>query len=188
VVLWGTSLSGGHVLEIASTEPAVAAVIAQVPHLSGLASLRLHSISKLLTLSVHGVYDLVRGVLGLSPPYVLSSAEPDKLGLMNAPGESPGYLNLVPEGQTFDRRVSARFALHIGLYFPIRGLLKLKMPVLIQVGRNDLTTPVKPAIDACPKVPNMLLKQYETDQFQLYLEPMFSLIIKDQLEFLKANL
>ncbi len=188
LVLWGSSLSGGHVLQVASLEPRVAAVIAQVPHLSGPASSRLNSFSKLIALSLHGSYDVARSMLGLTPHYVRSNAEPDQLALMNAPGESVGYLNLIPEGYSFDHRVSARFALDVTFYSPIRVLPKLPMPFLIQVGKNDLTTPAKPAIDACTKVPNATLKQYDTGHFQPYVEPMFSIIIKDQLEFLKAKI
>ncbi|MEZ4639346.1 MAG: acetylxylan esterase [Caldilineaceae bacterium] len=35
IVLWGTSLSGGHVLATAAADPAIAAVIAQCPALDG---------------------------------------------------------------------------------------------------------------------------------------------------------
>ncbi|BBO74293.1 alpha/beta hydrolase [Desulfosarcina widdelii] len=188
IVLWGSSLSGGHVLKVASMAPDIAAVIAQVPHLSGFASLRQSSLSKLLTLTLHGFYDGLRGILGLKPHYVLSSAEPGRLALMNAPGESTGYLNLVPGGHPFDRRVSARFALFIGLYSPIRALPELRIPVLVQVGTQDMTTPAKPAVDVCPKCPNVHLKQYETGHFQPYVEPMFTTIVADQLEFLKETL
>ena len=188
VVLWGSSLSGGHVLKVASLKSQVVAVIAQVPHLSGIALLRLNSISKLAALTMHGAYDAMRGLLGLSPHYILSSAEPDQIALMNAPGESEGYLNLVPEGCSFDRRVAARFALQIGMYSPIRQLRKLKMPILIQVAKNDLTTPAKPAIDSSKKFANVHLKQYDTGHFQLYVEPMFQVIVADQLEFLRESL
>ena len=39
IVLWGTSFSGGHVLEVAATDPRIAAVIAQVPFTDGVATL-----------------------------------------------------------------------------------------------------------------------------------------------------
>ncbi|MCG7853853.1 MAG: alpha/beta hydrolase, partial [Methanosarcinaceae archaeon] len=173
VILWGSSLSGGHVLKVASIHPEVVAVISQVPYLSAWASLRLSSLSKILALTLHGSYDLARGLLGLTPHYVLSIGEPDQLALLNGPGESESYLNLVPEGQSFDRRVSARCALNV-MYSPIRVLNKLKMPILIQVGNNDQITPAKPAIEACKEIPNIILKRYDTGHFQPYVEPMFS--------------
>ena len=39
MVLWGTSFSGGHVLEVAATDPRIAAVIAQVPFTDGVPTL-----------------------------------------------------------------------------------------------------------------------------------------------------
>lgn len=49
MVLWGTSLSGGHVLTLAAQGLAIQAVIAQFPHVSGVAMLsRLHPLSALL--------------------------------------------------------------------------------------------------------------------------------------------
>ena len=188
IARWGTSLSGGHVLEIAAREPGVAAVIAQVPHLSGPASMRMNSLAKLLKLTLHGCHDLARSVVGLSPHYVLSSAEPDELGLLNAPGESAGYLNLLPAGQVLDRRVAARFALAVGLYSPIRVLPRLKMPVLIQVGNHDITTPPAPAISGARGLANVTLKRYDSGHFQPYVEPLFGTIVRDQLEFLQAAL
>lgn len=184
VVLWGTSLSGGHVLEVAARLPEIAAVIAQVPHLSAAASLGLNSVKTMLALTLHGLYDALRGLLGLSPHYILSSAEPGELAVMTAPGESNGYLQLVPAGQNFDRRIAARFAVSVGGYSPVNALKKLDMPVLIQAARRDVTTPAQPAIDACPKYANVELKLYDTGHFQPYLEPVFSEIVADQLAFL----
>lgn len=187
LALWGTSLSGGHVLKIASLVSDVKAVISQVPHLSGPASLGLNSLSKIMRLSLHGAYDAARGALGLAPHYIQASAEPDQLAIMNAPGESKAYLALVPAGQKFDGRVAARFALSIGLYSPIATLKKLQMPILMQVATNDVTTPAKPAIKVSDKLANITLKKYETGHFQPYIEPMFSVIIGDQLAFLDAQ-
>lgn len=188
VVLWGSSLSGGHVIAIAARDARIAAVIAQVPHLSGIASMRIAGLSAIMTLTFHGLYDLARKFLGMSPHYVLSSAEPGHQALMNAPGESAGYLKLVPEGKHFDRRVAARFALNIGLYSPGRALPKLAIPSLVQVGLNDVTTPAGPAIALCRRAPQATLKKYQAGHFQPYVDPLFRTIIKDQLDFLKRRL
>lgn len=187
VILWGTSLSGGHVLEVAAMVPGIAAVIAQVPHLSGMASLKMLSLAKVLSLTLHGSYDSLRGLLGLSPHYILSSGEPGDAAIMTAPGESVGYLRLLPEGQAFDRRIAARFASTVGLYSPIKALPKLQMPVLLQVGREDKTTPPGPAIAAAPKHNSLQLIEYQTGHFQPYIEPLFSQVVDDQLAFLRRE-
>lgn len=187
VILWGTSLSGGHVLEVAAKDSGIAAVIAQVPHLSGTASLKMLSLAKILSLTLHGSYDSLRGLLGLSPHYILSSGEPGDAAIMTAPGESAGYLSLLPEGRAFDRRIAARFASTVGLYSPIKALPKLQMPVLIQVGHEDKTTPPGPAIAAAPRHSNVALLAYQTGHFQPYIEPLFSRVVGDQLAFLRRE-
>ena len=188
VVLWGASLSGGHVIRVAAADPRVAAVVAQVPHVSGIASLRSEKLSMVARLSAHGVYDAVRGLFGRSPHYVLSSGDDVELGLVNAPGESAGYLGLMPEDAEIDRRVAARFALSIGFYSPGRALPTLTMPALLQVGTGDLTTPARPVVDACDRAPTATLKEYPAGHFQLFEEPLFSTVVQDQLDFLSRTL
>ncbi len=187
VVLWGSSLSGGHVLAVAAGDPRVRAVISQVPHVSGYASLRNERLATVARLSLHGLYDSVRGLFGRSPHYVLSSASDGEVGLLNAPGESEGYLGLVPEGVAFDRRVAARFVLNIGLYSPGHALRSLAMPTLVQVGLGDLTTPARPVIEACERAPNATLIQYQAGHFDPFTEPLFTTVARDQLGFLERH-
>jgi hypothetical protein len=185
IVLWGTSLSGAHVISIAASEPAIAAVIAQVPHLSGMAASEINSPGTALSLMAHGLYDKVRALLGLVPHYIMAITQDGKPGIISAPGEVGGYLKLAPAGREFDMRISARVVIDATLYSPVRNLRDLRMPVLMQVGTNDLTTPEKPALDECPKYQNIDLRQYAMGHFEPYIEPGFSRIIEDQLSFLR---
>ncbi len=188
VVLWGFSLGGGHVLAVAKKDPRVAAVISQMPHISGYASLTAERTATVARITMHGLYDAVRGLFGQNPHYVLSTASEGETGLLSGPGQSEKYLALVPEGVAFDRRVAARFALNIGLYSPGRTLPRLAMPTLVQVALGDLTTPAKPAIEACERAPNATLIQYETGHFGAHTEPLFSTVVQDQLDFLRSHL
>ena len=187
VVLWGSSLSGGHVLAVADADPRVAAVISQTPHIDGLASMRAEKTRTVARLTLHGLYDSVRGLFGRSPHYVLSTASGGETGLLNAPGASEGYLGLVPDGMAFDRRVAARFVLNIGLYSPGRALARLPMPTLVQVALGDKTTPAIPALEASASAPNATLREYPTGHFQPYVEPLFSEFVGDQLAFLAEH-
>ncbi|WP_082580021.1 alpha/beta hydrolase [Pelomonas sp. Root1444] len=166
IAIWGSSLSGGHVLATAAREPELAAVISQVPHFSGVAGVLALGFMPCVRLTFHGIYDALRGLLGMPPHYVLSSNEPGKLGLMTGPGDDEGYLKLVPPGQPFDQRVAARFALFIGLYSPGRHLAKLTMPNLVQVAMEDRVTPPGPAIRAAANSPLTTLKRYPKGHFE----------------------
>ncbi len=188
IVLWGSSLSGGHVIATAAREPQVAAVISQVPHFSGIAGLLAAGPMLGARLTLHGLYDALRGLLGWAPHYIRSSGKPGELALMAGPGDTEGYLNLLQAEQPFDQRVAARFALSIGLYSPGRALPKLAMPSLVQVGLDDHTTPPGPAIAACRKAPRALCKQYPAGHFTPYVGSLFETFIADQLAFLKSVL
>lgn len=188
IVIWGSSLGGGHVIATAAREPKLAAVISQVPHFSGVAGLLAVGPVLCIRLTFHGLYDALRGLLGMSPHYVLSSNEPGKLGLMAGPGDDEGYLKLVPPGLPFDRRVAARFALFIGLYSPGRHLARLTMPNLVQVAMEDHVTPPGPAIRASAKSALTTLKQYPNGHFAPYVASLFDTFVADQLAFLKATL
>jgi hypothetical protein len=185
IVLWGSSLSGGHVIAVAAGDPQVAAVIAQVPHFSGPASLVAMAPHHALRLSAHAVWDLLRSKLGYSPHYLPAAADPGELGLMAAPGEATGFHRLIPETLAYDNRIAARFALDVSLYSPGKLMPKLRMPTLVQIGFEDATTPVDPVIRACCKTPGATLKAYPTGHFAPYVEPLFSTMVADQISFLR---
>lgn len=184
IILWGSSLSGGHVIEVAHMLSNVAAVVAQVPHVYGLSSGLASGFLHATKLTMVGIRDWLRGVFGKSPLYLNASGEPGELALMTAPGESQGYINLMPEGFKFDHRVAARFILEFIFYNPGKKLKSLKMPVFIQVGLLDKTTPAKASIHACKGASSVELKTYEFGHFEPYVEPMFSSFVSDQIKFL----
>jgi len=188
IILWGSSLSGGHVLEVAAKIPsAVAAVVSQVPHLSAIASLGAGHFSTMFSLSFQGFYDKVRGWLGMSPHYVQAADEPGKVALMNVPGAKEGYLNIVPEGVDFDMRVAARFAIDIAFYSPVSKVSKLSMPIFMQVGLQDTTTPAWPIFKVAEKKSNLELQKLETGHFEPYLDPLFTSMVDNQIAFLKKT-
>lgn len=187
IVLWGSSLSGGHVIEVAAGDRRVAALISQVPHFDGIASLAAIGPRSAARLTVHGVRDLGRACLGLTPHYIRSVAEPGQAGLITKAGEYGGYVGIAPAGMPVDLRIAARFALAAPWYSPGRKLARLAMPSLIQVAMQDRTTPAAPVIRACRKAAQARLKQYQTGHFQPYVEPMFSAFVGDQLAFLREH-
>jgi hypothetical protein len=163
------------------------ALIAQIPHADGIASVLALGPKQALKMTGHGLYDAARAAMRLSPHYVAAAGEPGSAAVMTAP-EARGYRHLIPEGQDFDERVAARFALKVGLYSPGRKLRNVDAPVLVQVATNDQTTPPAAAVKAAKRARRGVLKTYDISHFEPYVEPAFDSVVGDQIEFLHQTL
>jgi uncharacterized protein len=187
IVLWGSSFSGGHVAKVSAKDKKIAAVISQVPHLNGLASVKLQGWSQNLRLSFAVFIDFFNKIFGRSPYYIKIFGEPGTMAAMTGPGENRAAEKIFPIDIPVDRRVAARICFSMPIYSPGKYASKLNMPWLIQIAQNDITTPVKPAIKAAKLAPHAKLLSYNMGHFDLYVEPSFKIIIKDQLSFLKKQ-
>lgn len=188
IILWGSSLSGGHVVEVAAQDKEIAAVISQVPHMNGLTSGLAGGLYAGTRLTFHAVADRLGSAFGLKPHYVNAIAEPGQLGLMTAPGAISAYLKLLPAGKAVDQRVAARFVLDIMHYSPGRHLRKLTMPTLLQIATSDRTTPISAALRYARGAEMITLRKHNGDHFDPYVKPLFDTFITEQVDFLKQNI
>ena len=128
--------------------------------------------------------DLARAALGRSPHYVPAAGRPGELALMTAP-EAAQMAGLAPEGTVVDDRVAARFAVRVVSYSPGRRLRGVRVPVLVQVAVRDATTPPGPALKLGRLGSHVQVRTYDCGHFEPYIEPAFSGVVADQLEFLR---
>jgi uncharacterized protein len=100
IVLWGTSFSGGHVLEIASKDrdPDIVAVISQVPHMNGFETAAATGLVQNLRLGAAAWRDMINMILGRSPYSVPVAGFPGDLAAMSAPEVVEGVKRLDPPG------------------------------------------------------------------------------------------
>ena len=191
IALWGSSFSGGHVIVAGARDGRVAAVSAQGPMMDGMASVlgyaRYAGLGSLLRLSAAGVVDQLRGLAGLSPVYVPLIAPPGQLAAMSSHDAETGYRAIVPSN--WRNQMSARLALHLGMYRPIAAAAKLKCPVLIQVCMNDTVAPASAALATARKLgERATLKRYDIGHFDIYVGEGFERSSTDQLEFFRRTL
>ena len=93
---------------------------AAVRHVNGFASGLAVGLASSVKLTLAGLKDLFGSTLGRKPYYVNASGQPGELAPMTAPGESNGYINLVPKGFNFDQRVAARFVLEMSVIILVK--------------------------------------------------------------------
>ncbi len=188
VALWGASLSGGHVIEVAAGEPGVAAVIAQTPFTYGPATLRAIPTRTMLRAFPHMVRDALRGALGRKPHYMPLHGPPGSVAALTAPEADPGYRALVPAGAPWENKHTPRFGLKIGLYRPGKAAGRVQCPLLVCVCDNDETTPPEPAKKAAAKAARGELRHYPIGHFDIYFGDAFEQAVSDQVEFLERHL
>lgn len=101
IVLWGTSLSGGHVLDLAAEDPRIAAAISMNPFTDGpaaaIATMRAATPATLARLALAYLEDQARRLLGRQPRRVNLVGPPGSFALFTSPDALPGFTNLVPE-------------------------------------------------------------------------------------------
>jgi hypothetical protein len=188
IALWGSSLSGGHVLAIAADDPAIAAVIAQVPHVSGVAAARAAGLLASVRLGKLALQDALRARRGEPPLYVPAAGEPGSVAIMTLPGALAGVRRLIPEGAAIREDVAARIALAMPRYSPGAAVDRVRCPLLVQIAERDTLTPPAPAEAAAARAPRGELLRYPLDHFEMYVEPAFPLVVADQLSFLRRHL
>ncbi|MDF1779697.1 MAG: alpha/beta fold hydrolase [Alcanivoracaceae bacterium] len=187
IVLWGTSFGGGLVTVAAARDGNVQGIIAQCPMMDGAASVRsalgYAGIMHGLKLTAHGVLDMLRASVGMSPHYIASAGRVGEVAAMSAHDCYDGYTVLLPEGAP--NLVAARIAATLGLFRPITFASKVTCPALILICETDTVAPVSSAEKAAAKMTDARVKRYPFGHFDIYQGEARASSLKDQLAFLK---
>jgi dienelactone hydrolase len=188
VALWGSSFSGGHVVEAAARDGGVAAVVSQVPFTDGLSALRAGGARSALRLTVAGLRDELRARRGREPFYLPAVGPPGSVAGMTRPEAEPGFLGLTGPDSSWVNRYTARVGLKLTGYRPYRKLPDTGCPVLVCIAERDQTTPPGPAAKAAERAPNATLLRYPRGHFEVYVGDAFERAVADQTAFLEREL
>jgi dienelactone hydrolase len=186
--LWGTSFGGGHVIATAARVPGIKAAVAQCPFTDGVASVRTLSPVIFGRVGALAARDLIAARLGRPPVMIPAAGKPGEVALMNAPDVYPGYLRLVPDGQTVPNEVAARFAFSVMTYRPGRLAAKIACPILFCVCEADSVAPPVPTLRYAAKAPRGEVRMYPEGHFEIYVGDAFDRVVEDQLAFLDRHL
>jgi fermentation-respiration switch protein FrsA (DUF1100 family) len=191
IALWGTSLSGGHVIVTAARDNRIACVSAQCPLLDGSAGYEnhLHRVGIRYTLRMigHSQRDLIRSWLRISPHRIPLVGKPGTLAYMADEGAWITFEELAPDN--FINEVCARIGIRIDKYRPIKYVDKINCPVLLQVCDNDITLPLKVVELAANRLGGLAqIVHYPTGHFDIYRGEYFFHAVNDQVAFFKKHL
>ncbi|WP_100471008.1 alpha/beta hydrolase [Mycobacteroides abscessus] len=188
VVLWGTSLAGGHVIKIASRDHRIAAVILQCPFTDGIASSITGRPLDALRLVSLGLRDQWAAWSRAEPIRVPAAAQPRKVGLLTAADAESGYRRIYSAaGIVPELDVPARVALRIPFYRPGLQLRHVQCPTLACISSHDTATPAAPTLRHLRRAPRAQVRLYNIGHFDFYTGPGFEASIADQIAFLHAQ-
>jgi dienelactone hydrolase len=186
--LWGSSFSGGHVVEIAAHDPRVAAVVAQVPFMDGFANLLRLGPMHALRLTIEGVRDQLGAVAGRPPHMLPSVGPPGSTAVMNSPDAEPGFRALNPPDLAWPNEAAARITLRVGSYRPARKTAQVRCPILFVVADDDVVTPADLATKAAASAPRAEVLHYPGGHFDVYVGDLFERVVADESAFLVRHL
>ncbi|OLF18485.1 alpha/beta hydrolase [Actinophytocola xanthii] len=192
IALWGSSLGGGHVVTVAAEDPAVAAVVAQVPWLGDgrpwgrrlSHALRWNSV-KLTVAAVRDARGARRGAPPLLVPVV---GEPGSGAMFTDPSARRAVDAAGLENVLWRNEFTPRAALSLARYEPGRHLERLTAPLLVCATEGDTDIPVDFLRAAVARAPRGELRRYPGTHFEIYYGPTQDEVIADQTAFLRDAL
>ncbi|MFK8907891.1 alpha/beta hydrolase [Streptomyces sp. YS-3] len=159
LVIWGFSLSGGHVLPVAARNPRLAAAIAQTPLVDGPKSARgaarhQKPLAALRTIG-RALLDALGQLAGRTPLLVPLADEPGTVALLTTPDGLDGDRALNP-GNAYPewrQEIAARTVLRLMTYRPGRHAARITCPLLVLVCDQDQSAFARPGADAAGRAP-----------------------------------
>ena len=199
VVLWGSSFSGGTVLEVARRRCELAGVIAQAPYLetpAQQAPTRLEMARYLPWVTI----DQLRMSFGIARPlYIPVFGRPGEFAFARS-RENPGVGGEIhPDTAQFWREVAeparggwsnrmlARFLADFDRFDPLAALDGVRCPVLLVAARDDDLTPAASVHGAARRTgTGVRVAEYDCGHFDLYCGEVFETNMAAQAEFAAA--
>ncbi|MEO9327870.1 alpha/beta hydrolase [Gordonia aurantiaca] len=191
VILWGVSQSGGHALTVAADRADVAAVIAVVPLVSGLAAgkaaFQQVGGASIARSTATALASSVSKRLGRAPKMMRVVGKP---GDQNAALTSPGFLEsyLAIAGPSWRNEVDASVGLEIGAFRADKHLDRINAPVLVQIADFDSAAPPHAAAKAAFKA-RAEVRHYPCDHFGVFAgSDFFEPCVDHEIMFLTRHL
>ena len=189
IALWGSSLSGGHVIDVAAKDPKIAAVITQVPFIDAFkgGGSETAPVKVQIKLLFAAVRDVIHGLMNLSPHLIPVVGNPGEFATMTEPEAKPLVDSMIAQGLKWRNEFAPRIAFKMPRY-KVRTAESLNMPILFCIAEQDIQASPAFALEIARKVPNGEIREYFAGHFGLYTGKMMQQVIADQLDFLKRSI
>jgi alpha-beta hydrolase superfamily lysophospholipase len=190
IVLWGCSLAGGHVLEVARGRSEIAAVISMIPLVDGraaaVAAAKLHRPSALLRSTGTALAAKALTAAGRREPLVPLVGPPGSTALLSLDGYEEAYTSVA--GPTWRNEVGASIGAELGAFRPARNADDLVVvPLLVQIADLDRSAPPHAAA-AAAFAARAEVRHYPGDHFDLFAgRPCHDRAVTHAVHFLRRH-
>ncbi|MET0994729.1 MAG: alpha/beta fold hydrolase [Mycobacterium sp.] len=198
IALWGTSLGGSHVVNLAADDPDIAAVVANVPGLDlftgtrgrfkpiGFRPTRTQIAAATIRLLAAAVLDGARGAVGLSPHYI-SVYGPLGHAIFSDPALAERFREVEENAPTWRNQVTPRFLFTAPRYR--NGTMeRIAVPLMVTVARDDAVISSAFVKEKAAKAPQHEIREYPVGHFDMYHGAVRDEVAGDQLAFLQRHL
>ena len=190
IVLWGCSLAGGHVLEVARGRRDIAAVISMIPLVDGraaaVAAARQHRPASLLRATGTAMAAKALAAVGGSEPMIPLTGPPGSTALLSLDGYEEAYTSVA--GPTWRNEVGAGIGTELGAFRPGRNAEDLAdVPLLVQIADLDRSAPPHAAATAA-FAGRAEVRHYPGDHFDLFAgRPCHDRAVDHAVHFLRRH-
>lgn len=187
VGLWGTSMSGGHVVSVAA-DTAVDAVVSQVPFADGrsnvLHAVRRNGVAYGLRAGASALGDLGRSLLTGERRYVPVVRPVDEFSALRSPSAWQGYLDIADDVEEWDNRVAAGVLLSLAAYRPVERGGDVDAPVLVVQATEDDLIPQGSVDRLVDRLPDVEVLRLAVGHFDVYTGEEFEEVVEAEADFL----
>ena len=187
MILWGSSLGGGHCLTIAAELKHIACAVAQVPHCCSRAAFKVISFKAVLIGMSQGIKDVIGAKFNRPPILLPVVSEPEEYGVMNYPGWKSHYYKIAANSSAWENAIPARSLLRAGDYRPIQSAKSIACPVLVVAGKQDAGVPFSAVEETVKNLTQGELLAYEGDHFDVYHGHKQAELIAAELSFIQSH-
>ena len=182
LVLWGASLSAGHVLALAAARRDVDAVVGVVPMLDGRAVARRRGVRYLARAGAAGGHDLLGRRLGHGRTVPIAG-DASECAVITEPGAKRKYIDLVDRESAWRNETPARSLLRLARYRPGARLDEIDAPTLLLAGTDDAIVDAESVARAGERLGRGTVVSMPADHFSVLGED-FEGAVGHQLSFL----
>jgi uncharacterized protein len=187
LVIWGSSLGGGHAISMAAEFPQAKALIAQVPHCCSRAAMKRVKLSAIFKGMGLSIVDAIGALLGRPVITIPVVAEPDAYGVMNHPHWKEHYLSLAAHSKTWVNAIPARSLAKGGDYRPLMVAQSIQCPALLVAAEGDSGVPIEAVKETAQKIAQCEVFTFAGEHFDVYHGVFFNDVLAREVAFLREK-